>query len=237
MGRPLPPRVRGRPFGYGGAFGYQSEPDSGLQLLGHRYYDPSAGRFLSRDKARDGGNWYAYCGNSPLTNADPTGQIPLAVPLVLWGVAAWRAWCTYDFMTSINEFIDDPSIQNGLFLVLAVVGGGTIVKALSKGVKRMLQGQEAHRQLTAAYKALHGNPPGVRYNLKSLFGRGRPDIFDPKEGAVLDFKMITSNPKTIRKYQRQLIRYMIENDAEHGVIVWYKVVGGKVSVVNGPPLP
>ncbi|MBV6459717.1 MAG: hypothetical protein HONBIEJF_02869 [Fimbriimonadaceae bacterium] len=63
------------PFGYGGAFGYQSEPDSGLQLLGHRYYDPSAGRFLSRDKARDGGNWYAYCGNSPLTNADPTGPI------------------------------------------------------------------------------------------------------------------------------------------------------------------
>ncbi|MBV6459719.1 MAG: hypothetical protein HONBIEJF_02871 [Fimbriimonadaceae bacterium] len=58
----------------GRAFGYQSEPDSGLQLLGHRYYDPSAGRFLSRDKAKDGRNWYGYCGNSPLTSADPTGE-------------------------------------------------------------------------------------------------------------------------------------------------------------------
>ena len=27
-------------MGYGGAFGYQEDGDSGLKLLGHRYYDP-----------------------------------------------------------------------------------------------------------------------------------------------------------------------------------------------------
>jgi RHS repeat-associated protein len=62
------------PFGYAGAFGYQ-EDATGLKLLGHRYYDPSTGRFLTRDPIKDGRNWYAYGAgsNSPTTGADPTG--------------------------------------------------------------------------------------------------------------------------------------------------------------------
>lgn len=60
------------PFGYGGGFGYQSEATE-LKLLGHRYYDPSTGRFLTRDPIKDGRNWYAYCGNDPVGRADPTG--------------------------------------------------------------------------------------------------------------------------------------------------------------------
>ncbi len=63
------------PFGYGGAFGYR-EDASGLKLLGHRLYDSSAGRFLSRDPARDGRNWYAYCGNDPVDLADEDGLEP-----------------------------------------------------------------------------------------------------------------------------------------------------------------
>ena len=60
-------------FGYGGSAGYQEDSDSGLKLLGHRYYDPSTGRFITRDPAADGTNWYAYCGNSPTNALDPTG--------------------------------------------------------------------------------------------------------------------------------------------------------------------
>ncbi|MBL8066236.1 MAG: RHS repeat-associated core domain-containing protein [Chthonomonadaceae bacterium] len=58
--------------GFGGNFGYQ-EDDTGLSLLGHRYYDPSIGRFLSRDPIKEGFNWYAYCRNDPVNRADPTG--------------------------------------------------------------------------------------------------------------------------------------------------------------------
>lgn len=61
------------PFGYGGPYGYQEDSDSGLKLLGHRFYDPSIGRFLTRDKAYDGRNWYGYCDNSPLVSTDPSG--------------------------------------------------------------------------------------------------------------------------------------------------------------------
>jgi RHS repeat-associated protein len=57
---------------HGGGYGYQSD-DTGLQLLGHRYYDPSTGRFLTRDPIKDGPNWYAYCLNDPVNHTDPTG--------------------------------------------------------------------------------------------------------------------------------------------------------------------
>ncbi len=56
-----------------GAAGYQSDSATGLQLLGHRYYDPSIGRFLSSDPAQAGTNWYAYCDNNPLIHSDRTG--------------------------------------------------------------------------------------------------------------------------------------------------------------------
>ncbi len=61
------------PFGYGAEAGYQGDPDSGLMLLGTRYYDASVGRFLSRDTSEDGRNWYAYCDNNPLRYVDEDG--------------------------------------------------------------------------------------------------------------------------------------------------------------------
>jgi RHS repeat-associated protein len=60
------------PFGYAGSVGYQ-EDSTGLKLLGHRYYDPSTGRFLTRDPAKDGRNWYVYCDSNPITYHDDLG--------------------------------------------------------------------------------------------------------------------------------------------------------------------
>jgi hypothetical protein len=36
-------------------------------------YDASTGRFISRDPIQDGYNWYAYCGNDPVSSIDPEG--------------------------------------------------------------------------------------------------------------------------------------------------------------------
>lgn len=70
------------PFGYAGAFGYQ-EDTTGLKLLGHRFYDPSTGRFLTRDPIKDGRNWYAYGGGlaNPVSGIDPTELFVFALPL------------------------------------------------------------------------------------------------------------------------------------------------------------
>ena len=61
------------PFGFVGSQGYQEDPNSGLKLLGHRYYDPSTGRFLARDPIQDGRNWYVYCQSGPTSAVDANG--------------------------------------------------------------------------------------------------------------------------------------------------------------------
>jgi RHS repeat-associated protein len=61
-------------FGFAGKFGYQEDSDSSLKLLGHRYYDPSTGRFLTRNPTKDGRNWYVYCASNPCRFVDPSGR-------------------------------------------------------------------------------------------------------------------------------------------------------------------
>jgi len=60
------------PFAYCGEY---QDLCSGLIYLRNRYYDPSIGRFISEDPARDGLNWYVYCGNNPIMFVDPSGNI------------------------------------------------------------------------------------------------------------------------------------------------------------------
>jgi len=80
------------PFGTAGAFGDQTEP-SGLHLLGHRYYDASSGRFLTRDPIGDGSNWYAYCESDPVAFGDPNGyrRMVLLKGKVGGGLEGWSA--------------------------------------------------------------------------------------------------------------------------------------------------
>ncbi|TSC62613.1 MAG: hypothetical protein G01um101448_800 [Parcubacteria group bacterium Gr01-1014_48] len=59
--------------------GEESDDSTGLYYLRARWYDPSVGRFLSRDPIDEGGapqvghQRYAYAGNNPLTYVDPSG--------------------------------------------------------------------------------------------------------------------------------------------------------------------
>ena len=63
------------PIGWGGQWGYYNEAETGLVLLGHRYYDPYRARFLTRDPLGYGAgpNLYAFCGGDPVNNIDPDG--------------------------------------------------------------------------------------------------------------------------------------------------------------------
>ncbi len=63
------------PFRFSGAFGVRSE-EHGLIRMGARPYDPTLGRFVAPDPIGylAGYNLYAYCGNSPIQNADPAGM-------------------------------------------------------------------------------------------------------------------------------------------------------------------
>ena len=67
------------PFRYRG---YYYDSETGLYYLQTRYYDPEVVRFISRDSIEYadpeiicGLNLYAYCGNNPVMNVDPTGTL------------------------------------------------------------------------------------------------------------------------------------------------------------------
>ena len=49
-----PPPIQD-PVGFGGQYGYYTDRETGLVLMGHRYYDPGTGRFLTRDPMGYGG--------------------------------------------------------------------------------------------------------------------------------------------------------------------------------------
>ena len=54
--------------------GKEYDDDVKLYYYGARYYDAYIGRFISRDPAGDGINWYVYCANNPLNCIDPSGM-------------------------------------------------------------------------------------------------------------------------------------------------------------------
>ncbi len=58
------------PFGYCGEY---FDEETGFVYLRGRYYDPDTERFITEDPMKDGGNWYAYCGNDPVNKIDPSG--------------------------------------------------------------------------------------------------------------------------------------------------------------------
>jgi RHS repeat-associated protein len=61
------------PFGFAGGL---NDLDTGLVRFGARDYDPSVGRWTSKDPTRfDGGqvNFYVYLGDDPVNSVDPTG--------------------------------------------------------------------------------------------------------------------------------------------------------------------
>ena len=66
------------PFGFGGQHGYYTDPETGLSLLTHRYYDAGAGRFVTRDPIgyTGGINLYGFAGNNPVNESDPSGFDP-----------------------------------------------------------------------------------------------------------------------------------------------------------------
>jgi len=72
-------------IGFVGAYGVRQDRSTGLDYMGHRYYDPDTGTFLSADSVTYPFDKYTYCYNNPVRYIDPKGeQGELALG---WGLA------------------------------------------------------------------------------------------------------------------------------------------------------
>jgi RHS repeat-associated protein len=92
-GNPLVPNP-GDPFGYDAQWGYYTDNETGLLLLTHRYYDPTQGRFLTRDPIGYSGgvNLYGYVGNEVIYGADPFGEYVLDIGIGAIGQFMFAGW-------------------------------------------------------------------------------------------------------------------------------------------------
>ena len=145
--------------------GYQSDNDSGLKLLRHRYYDSWTGRFLSQDPAGDGDNWYGYCDNDPMDETDPSGLSSFFDPSKFGtapgaGPSAWGDYNngdpgTYDFFSggSYTHSVTISAALNAAFTSTSgpMMGGGGMGGGMFAAAPK-LSGSEA-------------GPNGTRYRM------------------------------------------------------------------------
>ena len=122
-------------IGFGGQFGCWTDNETSMNTtgaplrrfpwvwMGHREYDPSACRFLTRDPIDyDGGiNLYAYAGNNPIMFADPSGfQVHEILPAVSEAEKAAEILRIARLRLAIEaEIAAEAEVEAGL-----VVGGG-----------------------------------------------------------------------------------------------------------------
>ena len=101
------------PWGYEAQAGYYADVETGLLLLMHRFYDPSTGRFLTRDPIGYGGgiNLYGYTGNNPVNREDPDGTLaPNPAPVL-----------------EVIEGVAEDSVEVGIGIVGVGVGVGVLI--------------------------------------------------------------------------------------------------------------
>ena len=93
----------------------EHEPPAAIYHLNVRYYDPHAGRFISRDPLGDGLNWYAYARNNPLAFIDPSGLRPLSALEAEALDSVFQGTVTADeFELTMDETIGGRGVFNGL---------------------------------------------------------------------------------------------------------------------------
>lgn len=121
------------PFRYRG---YYYDTETGLYYLQTRYYDPEIGRFISQDSIEyadpetiNGLNLYAYCGNNPVMNIDPTGTSFLVALLI----GALIAGLVAGTVNAVSAAYNGESVRGcvgaffGGFITGAVLGAATIL--------------------------------------------------------------------------------------------------------------
>ncbi len=135
--------------------GHASDIETGLIYMRARYYEPTTGRFISEDPARDGRNWYIYCNNVPTTLVDSAGRMPHLAAAALGGAFI-------GFMTAVgsifgSSFLAPLTPREMLAKVIAgVVGGALGGMAAVLGAGAIGGGMVAGAITTALDDALSG---------------------------------------------------------------------------------
>ena len=116
---------------FGGQWGYFLDSATGLEQLGHRFYDPAVGRFLNRDPIsyRGGLNLYRYVNNNPLISFDPTGEIVNPTGVIVGGILGGVTGVT---IVGVGALILGLTPVGWAIIGAGIVGGAIFAWAMEK---------------------------------------------------------------------------------------------------------
>jgi RHS repeat-associated protein len=186
---------------FAGKHGYISDPDTGFDLLGARYYIPRLGRFLTQDPIGHSGglNLYAYCENNPLTMIDPDGRQGEKAP-------------------GLDSVTTNPGLARW------ALPSGRAAKALSKGQLPHYLGnlgaQQLIRQLVKDGIKDYAQEVVIEFVFQGASVIFRADVAwqDPKTGKLL-FSESKVNGSRFTKNQEQILRSLMMSKNELPVIL------------------
>jgi len=209
----------GTPFGFVGGQGYQKDPDSGLMLLGARYYDPSVGRFISRDPLRYGGGdvcLYGYCRNQPVESADPSG-------LLSWGGVTGGVLGAVGAVIIVGTA--SPFLLTAIVIGAAIGAGLAVLTATQDPGQAVLEAAEAGALAYTAYFAITAVIWAGTMLLTNCFPAGTPVVTYEGEKAIETIQpgdtVLSADPDTGEQSYQEVVRtfskttdelYMVKTD-------------------------
>jgi RHS repeat-associated protein len=182
FGKTTPTGSLVNPFQYTGR---EVDPETGLNYYRARYYDPTAGRFLSEDPigfGADGTNFYRYGQNNPISLSDPQGTCPQCAPS---GKALPPSY--FQNLGKSSNLIDNAlnliSFRHGAMLDAQAYGADPAYANYVFGVYMASAGYTLYQSLDiastyAAFPASKSKFPFIGKKYPKL----RPTDFDPNFG-------------------------------------------------------
>ena len=186
--------------------GYYYDKETALYYLNARYYDPEVGRFISADSTQylepntvNGLNLYAYCGNNPVINVDPSGRFFLTLLITAVVSAVVSAASSVLVQLATTGRVDWAQV--GISALFGAVSGALSFTGIGGIVGQFfIQGVLAVGEMYSI-AALHGeagdiNPNQVFFTFLFAGAVGAVGSI----GAAKEFKRIGQIEKNVIKY-------------------------------------
>ncbi|AOT68322.1 RHS repeat domain-containing protein [Geosporobacter ferrireducens] len=223
------------PIRYAGEY-YDEE--TGLYYLRARYYDPTIGRFISKDSYEGAVtnplsmNQYIYCMNNPLVYVDPSGNIPEKTRAYLMGLihaiddgfffgAASKltgntpaGWQNSSYAKEFNETYTAGKITNQIYGLVNISSG--LKDLISKGKFVINSAGElvsvGTGEVVGVFKTVKGT---IVFSLSNKGASNGADFKFPKSNNDMK-KIFGVNDKTYHKEIKPKILKQIKQDSVYG---------------------